>query len=152
MLCAVGTRVPDWVSDGYTDYARRLPRELRLELRAVPAADRRNGQGEARWQAEEAERLTAAAGADALRIALDERGRAWSSRDLADQLDDWRMLGRDVALFVGGPDGLAPSLLESASQRWSLSSLTLPHALVRVLVAEQIYRAWTLLSGHPYHR
>ena len=149
-LCAVGSRVPDWVSTGFEDYARRLPRENRLELLAVAAADRRGGTPE-RWRAEEAERLRQAA-SGARMIALDVRGRSLTTEQLAAQVDDWRMEGGDVALLVGGADGLAPELLAEARTRWSLSPLTLPHALVRVVVAEQVYRAWTLLTGHPYHR
>jgi 23S rRNA (pseudouridine1915-N3)-methyltransferase len=148
----VGTRVPRWVEDGFGEYARRLPRALRLELVEVPLADRRDGRGEGRWRREEAQRLRAAAGRDARVVALDERGRGWSSRVLAERIDDWRLEGRDVAFCIGGPDGLAPEFLAAADDRWSLSTLTLPHALVRIVVAEQLYRAWTLLTGHPYHR
>lgn len=150
-LCAVGTRVPDWVSAGFEEYARRMPRENRLELVEVAAADRRGGAGEERWRAEEAERLRQAA-AGARMIALEVQGRMLSTEQLSARMDDWRMEGRDVALLVGGADGIDPALLAEVESRWSLSLLTLPHALVRVVVAEQIYRAWTLISGHPYHR
>ncbi|MCC5870975.1 MAG: 23S rRNA (pseudouridine(1915)-N(3))-methyltransferase RlmH [Gammaproteobacteria bacterium] len=151
-LIAVGTRMPDWVDAGFADFARRLPRDCRLELVAVAAADRRNGKGAEHWREDEAQRLLAAAGKDMRLIALDVLGRGLSTEDLAGRLRDWRMDGRDVGLLVGGPDGLAPRCLEAAQMRWSLSPLTLPHALVRVVVAEQIYRAWTLMTGHPYHR
>jgi 23S rRNA (pseudouridine1915-N3)-methyltransferase len=151
LLCAVGTRPPDWVRLGFEDYARRLPHETRLDLVEVPAADRRNGRGEARWREEEGARLLQAAGS-ARCIALDVRGRPWSTEDLAGRLGDWRMEGGDVALLVGGPDGLDDAVLKAAEARWSLSPLTLPHALVRIVVAEQVYRAWTLVAGHPYHR
>ena len=151
ILCAVGTRVPRWVEQGFAEYSRRLPKDNRLELVEVPAADRRNGRGVERWKEEEADRLLQAAG-DRRRIVLDVSGRAWSTEDLAARMEDWRMEGRDPALLVGGPDGLAQRLLDGAEARWSLSALTLPHALVRILVAEQVYRAWTLLTGHPYHR
>lgn len=151
ILCAVGTRPPAWVEQGVTEYAKRLPRENRLDLVEIPAADRRNGRGVARWQEEEAERLLQAAGTARL-IALEVTGRALSTEDLRQRMEAWRMEGRDVALLVGGPDGLAPRVLQAAEQRWSLSALTLPHALVRILVAEQLYRAWTLMTGHPYHR
>lgn len=150
-LCAVGTRVPRWVEQGFAEYSRRLPKDNRLELVEVPAADRRNGRGVERWKEEEADRLLQAAG-DRRRIVLDVSGRAWSTEDLAARMEDWRMEGRDPALLVGGPDGLAQRVLDGAEARWSLSALTLPHALVRILVAEQVYRAWTLLTGHPYHR
>lgn len=151
-LVAVGTRVPDWVEAGFQDYARRLPRDNRLELVSVPAADRRNGRGPERWCEEEAERLLAAAGADVCRVALDRVGRKLTTEDLAERMRNWRMEGRDVAFLVGGPDGLARRCLDASELRWSLSASTLPHALVRVVVAEQLYRAWTLVTGHPYHR
>ena len=150
-LCAVGTRPPSWVEQGFTEYSRRLPKDNRLDLVEVPAADRRNGRGPERWKEEEAERLLQAAG-DRRRIVLDVTGRPWSTEDLAVRMEDWRMEGRDPALLVGGPDGLAQRVLDGAEARWSLSALTLPHALVRILVAEQVYRAWTLITGHPYHR
>jgi rRNA large subunit m3Psi methyltransferase RlmH len=150
-LCAVGTRVPAWVGAGFEEYAKRLPRENRLELVEVAAADRRGGAGAERWRAEEAERLRNAA-TGARMVALEVTGRMLTTEQLAARMDDWRMEGGDVALLIGGADGIAPALLAEAETRWSLSPLTLPHALVRVVVAEQIYRAWTLLSGHPYHR
>jgi 23S rRNA (pseudouridine1915-N3)-methyltransferase len=139
------------VEQGFTEYSRRLPKDNRLDLVEVPAADRRNGRGPERWKEEEAERLLQAAG-DRRRIVLDVTGRPWSTEDLAVRMEDWRMEGRDPALLVGGPDGLAQRVLDGAEARWSLSALTLPHALVRILVAEQVYRAWTLITGHPYHR
>lgn len=151
-LIAVGTRMPDWVEAGFADFARRLPRDCRLELLAVAAADRRNGKDPEHWRENEADRLLAAVGKDMRLIALDVIGRGLSTEGLADSLRDWRRDGRDVGLLVGGPDGLSPRCLAAAEMRWSLSPLTLPHALVRVVVAEQIYRAWTLMTGHPYHR
>lgn len=151
-LVAVGARVPGWVDAGFADYARRLPRDCRLELVAVAAADRRQGRGVDHWREEEAERLLTAAGRDARLIALDVSGRSLSTEDLSRRLEAWRMEGRDIAMLIGGPDGLAPRCLDDAEMRWSLSALTLPHALVRVVVAEQVYRAWTLMTGHPYHR
>lgn len=150
-LCAIGTRPPRWVEQGFAEYSRRLPRDNRLDLIEVPAADRRNGRGVERWKEQEADRLLQVAG-DRRRIVLDVSGRSWSTEDLAARMEDWRMEGRDPALLVGGPDGLAQRVLDGAEARWSLSALTLPHALVRILVAEQVYRAWTLLTGHPYHR
>lgn len=144
--------MPEWVEAGFADFARRLPRDCRLELVAVAAADRRNGKGPEHWRESEADRLLAVTGKDMRLIALDVVGRGISTEDLAGKLHDWRMDGRDVGLLVGGPDGLSPRCLGAAEMRWSLSPLTLPHALVRVVVAEQIYRAWTLMTGHPYHR
>lgn len=150
-LVAVGTRMPAWVEQGYAEYAARMPRECRLELRALPLGKRSKQSDPARAMADEGRRLLAAAEGCA-RVCLDVRGRAVDTPGLARKLAGWMQSGRDVALLVGGPDGLAPECLEGADWRWSLSPLTLPHGLVRVMVAEQLYRAWTVLSGHPYHR
>jgi 23S rRNA (pseudouridine1915-N3)-methyltransferase len=150
-LVAAGTRMPGWVDEGFREYAARMPRECRLELREVALGRRTRGGDPARAVAEEGERLLGAS-AGCLRICLDVRGAAVDTPGLADKLAAWMQDGRDIALLVGGPDGLAGPCLEAAGWRWSLSPLTLPHGLVRVLVAEQLYRAWTVLSGHPYHR
>lgn len=150
-LIAVGGRMPDWVESACEDYRRRLPRELRFELVEIPLAVRGKNADIAHARQQESERSLKTAG-DACLVALDERGQAWSSTELAGMLKRWQLGGRDVALLIGGPDGHAPEVLEQAQQRWSLSRLTLPHALVRVLVIEQLYRATTLIAGHPYHR
>ncbi len=151
-LIAVGTRMPAWVAAGYQEYARRMPRECSLHL--VEIASGRRGKSAAAMQAREREgrHMLAALPKDCRVIALDVRGQAWSTGALARQLQDWLGAGRDIALLVGGPDGLAPECLARADESWSLSPLTFPHALVRVLLAEQLYRAWTLGTGHPYHR
>lgn len=150
-LAAVGTRMPAWVDEGFADYAARMPRECRLELRALPLGKRTRQSSPGPAMEDEGRRLLAAT-EGCTRVCLDVRGRAVDTPGLARKLQGWLQSGRDVALLVGGPDGLAPGCLEAADWRWSLSPLTLPHGLVRVLVAEQLYRAWTLLSGHPYHR
>ena len=150
-LVAVGRRAPDWISTGVDEFATRMPRHLPLAVRAVNAGDARRSGDVARARGQEADALLGAAG-DARLIALDERGRSWRTRDLAHYLDDAMQEGRDLAFLIGGADGLHPRCLEAAERQWSLSALTLPHMLVRVIVAEQLYRAWTLLSGHPYHR
>lgn len=151
-LLAVGTRMPDWVTEGFDVYRRRLPRQLELVLEEIPAGRRKHAGDVAVATAKEGEELLRRA-SDADRVvALDEHGREWNTRELADRLESWQSNCRHVALLVGGADGLADACLEDADENWSLSRLTLPHALVRVLVAEQIYRAWTLLQGHPYHR
>ncbi len=125
---------------------------MRLELVEV-AAGRRGKGGDARQaMARESARMRAAIGNRDRVVALDVKGTCWSTGQLAEKLAEWQMLGQDVALLVGGPDGLAPDCMELASQRWSLSALTFPHPLVRIVLAEQIYRAWTLLNNHPYHR
>jgi 23S rRNA (pseudouridine1915-N3)-methyltransferase len=150
-LCAVGNRMPAWVDEGFREYAARMPRECRLELRELPLGRRSRGGDAGRATADEGERLLAASG-QCLRVCLDVRGEAVDTPGLARRLAGWLQGGEDVALLVGGPDGLADPCLAAARWRWSLSPLTLPHGLVRVLVAEQVYRAWTVLSGHPYHR
>jgi len=144
--------MPGWVSDGYSEYARRLPRECRLNLTEIPLAQRSKSQPVSRAIEEEGKRMQAAMGDNRQVIALDVKGRGWSTEQLAEQLKGWMQDGRDVSLLVGGPDGLAGNCLQAAGQRWSLSSLTLPHPLVRVILAEQLYRAWSLNAGHPYHR
>lgn len=149
LLC-VGTRVPGWVTEGYSTFAQRLPRDTALILQEVPAA--RRHADVRRCIAEEGVRLLQQIGRDDCVIALDERGEAWSTVVLTRRLETWRADGRDVVLLVGGADGLSDECKARASAAWSLSAATLPHALVRVLVAEQIYRAWTVLTGHPYHR
>ncbi|HHJ13186.1 MAG TPA: 23S rRNA (pseudouridine(1915)-N(3))-methyltransferase RlmH [Gammaproteobacteria bacterium] len=151
-LIAIGTRMPAWVEEGYREYARRLPRECRLVLTEIAPGRRGKSQPVARAIEEEGRRMLAAIGRDDRVIALDERGRGWSSAELARELAGWMRDGRDVSLLVGGPDGLAPDCLARARQHWSLSPLTLPHPLVRVVAAEQLYRAWSLHQGHPYHR
>lgn len=151
-LIAVGTRMPDWVVAGYTDYARRMPRECSLQLVEIAPGRRGKSASVERAIREEGRQMLAAIPKDCRVVALDVRGRSWSTAELAGQLQDWLGAGSDVALLVGGPDGLDPACLERADTRWSLSALTFPHALVRVLLAEQLYRAWTLATGHPYHR
>lgn len=150
-LVAVGTRLPDWVTAGFDEYARRLPRTMPLQLFEVPAASRRNP-SLARIRAEEAVKLLAQVGAADWVVALEVEGKTCSTEKLAEKLDRWRMQGSDVTFLVGGADGLAEDCLTRANETMSLSAFTFPHALVRVILAEQLYRAWTLLASHPYHR
>ncbi|GMG86451.1 23S rRNA (pseudouridine(1915)-N(3))-methyltransferase RlmH [Biformimicrobium ophioploci] len=156
-ILAVGGKMPAWVDAGYAEYAKRLPRELSLEVVELPLGHRgqKNSPGQtAKAIEKEGEAMLAAlakGGRDHV-VALDVKGKPWSTEQLAEQLANWQQLGTNVSLLVGGPDGLAPDCLAKASQRWSLSNLTLPHPLVRVLLAEQIYRAHTVLAGHPYHK
>ena len=150
-LVAVGLRPPAWVAEGFADYARRLPREMPLTLVEVAPAARRNLTAE-RARRLEGERLLAQVNDKDRVIALDLTGRTWSTETLARKLDDWRMDGNDLAFLIGGADGLDERCLSRADERVSLSALTFPHALVRVIIAEQLYRAWTVVSGHPYHR
>ncbi|ODC05369.1 23S rRNA (pseudouridine(1915)-N(3))-methyltransferase RlmH [Terasakiispira papahanaumokuakeensis] len=151
-LLAVGQRMPAWVEAGYTEYAKRLPHDFRLELDEIAPGSRLKSADIRRTVAQEGEQMLSRLKGGERVVALDVKGKPWSTEQLAQQADAWRMEGRDVALLVGGPDGLASACLDKAEQRWSLSPLTLPHPLVRVLLAEQLYRAWTLLQGHPYHR
>jgi 23S rRNA (pseudouridine1915-N3)-methyltransferase len=151
-LLAIGQKMPAWITAGYDDYARRLPPHLKLDLVERPASAWATRGDVARAMREEADILRASIPKGAWVVALDERGSAWSTSQLSSRLAEWQQGGRDVALLIGGPDGLDASLRDAADQRWSLSPLTLPHPLVRVVVAEQLYRAWTLLAGHPYHR
>lgn len=151
-LIAVGGKMPDWVQTGYRDYARRLPRDCAVELVEVPLGPRGKGSPTRRAREREGEAMNAAIGPRDRVIALEVGGRAWSTGQLADQLGQWRMSGDDFSLLIGGPDGLAPQCLNRAERRWSLSALTLPHPLVRIVVIEQLYRAWTVLQGHPYHK
>lgn len=150
-VIAVGQRMPAWVSAACGEYQKRLPRQLAFGFTEIAPGGRR-GADAARAVAEEGDRMLRQVPPGALACALDERGAAWTTREFAGRLAGWMQEGRDVALLVGGPDGLAPACRERAELTWSLSPLTLPHALVRVLLAEQVYRAWTLLQGHPYHR
>lgn len=151
-LLAVGTRMPSWVVEGYREYTKRLPRECSLQLVEIPPAKRHKSLSAEQARQQEGQAILAALPKDCSVVALDVRGKPWSTETLAAQLDDWLVSGRDVALLVGGPDGLSDACLERADQRWSLSALTYPHALVRIVLAEQLYRAWTISTGHPYHR
>ena len=151
-LIAVGDRQPSWVAQAFDDYARRLPRQWQFRLDAVGTA-RRAGDGDAaKAKAAEGQKVMQKLRPAERVVALDERGRQWSTAELGERLHAWQADGKDLAFVIGGPDGIAADCLERADLCWSLSRLTLPHGLVRVLVAEQLYRAWTLGTGHPYHR
>ena len=151
VLAAVGQRQPAWADAAYEDFAKRFPPEMRLELKAVKAEPRGSRSAE-QLMAAEAVRLEAALPKGARRIVLDERGSSSTTQQLAERLRAWRAEGRDVAFLVGGPDGLHPDLKATADETLRLSDLTLPHAFVRVLLAEALYRAWTVMVNHPYHR
>lgn len=148
-LCAVGRKMPGWVQQGAAEYQKRLPRQWQFAVRETAQA---NLGSAALNKVKEGEALLATVPASAHIVALDNRGASWSTRELATQLQSWQELGKPVALLIGGPDGLDDNTLASANQQWSLSELTFPHPLVRVLVIEQIYRAHSLLINHPYHR
>ena len=149
-IVAVGQRVPDWAQTAWDDYAKRFPAEIRVELKAVKTEPRGSKTLETLYAAERA-RIEAAIPKGARTVALDERGEALGTQALARRLTLWQEQG-DVALLIGGPDGLDPALREAAHERIRLSDLTLPHAFARVLLIEQLYRAWSINAKHPYHR
>jgi 23S rRNA (pseudouridine1915-N3)-methyltransferase len=151
-ILAVGTRMPSWVEAGYVDYARRMPRELAVELVEIKPERRGSGQSPDRILSAERGRIEAAMPPGVRRVVLDERGASWSTVDLAQHLRNALEGGRASAFVIGGADGTDPALRQSADLVVSLSRLTLPHALVRVVLAEQLYRAASILSNHPYHR
>ena len=151
-LIAVGERMPGWVAEGFAEYRKRLSHDLPLELVELKPGARGKGRDDVKAMLDEGVSILAALPRDTHVVVLDGGGKNWSSEDLAEQLARWRMSGRDLAFLIGGPDGHAPEVLARAEQSWSLGSLTLPHMRVRLVVAEQLYRATTLLAGHPYHR
>ena len=151
-LIAVGEGAPDWVAAGFAEYRKRLSHWLPLELVEIAPGLRGKGRDAARAMHDEGGRVLAALPRQALVLTLDGRGKAYSSEQLAQRLEAWRAQGRDLALLIGGPEGHAPEVLAAAHESWSLGPLTLPHMLVRLLVAEQLYRAASMLANHPYHR
>jgi 23S rRNA (pseudouridine1915-N3)-methyltransferase len=151
-LIAAGTRLPDWVNDGFREYQKRLRTPLTLDLIEIPVATRRPGENPQRAIAREGEAMMAALGRDDYVVALEIVANSMSTAEVGAWLAERLRDGRPLTLLIGGPDGLADTCRQRADQRWSLSPLTLPHALVRVVLAEQIYRAMSLLAGHPYHR
>ena len=151
VIVAVGQRVPDWAQTAWDDYAKRFPPELKIELKAVKTEPRGSKTLETLLAAER-ERIQAAIPKNTRIVALDERGTNLTTKALAQRLQDWQLGGDDVALIIGGPDGLEPAFRQAAHERVRLSDLTLPHAMARVLLVEQLYRAWSVNAGHPYHR
>lgn len=151
LIVAVGQRVPDWAQTAYDDYAKRFPPELKVELKAVKTEPRSSKTLETLYAAER-ERIQAAIPRGTRVVVLDERGTNLTTKALAERLQSWQLSGDDVALVIGGPDGLEPAFRQAAHERIRLSDLTLPHAMVRVLLIEQLYRAWSVNAGHPYHR
>lgn len=155
VVAAVGHRMPAWIQAGFDEYARRMPRDAQLAVKEIKPAPRRKDLGAMavkRLLQTEHERIIAALPAGCYKVVLDERGAGWSTRELAERIARWREFGRDVGFIIGGADGTAAALKEEADLLWSVSPLTLPHGLVRIVLAEQLYRAVSLLSGHPYHR
>ncbi len=151
-LLSITHKAPNWINEGYEDYVKRLPPSCPLEFIPIPAEKRTSHADLARITQREGEKLLAAIKPNDFVIAMSIDGKLWSTEQLAQELKKWQQGGRDIALLVGGPEGLAASCLERANQKWSLSPLTFPHIIVRVLIAEQIYRASSILQQHPYHR
>lgn len=151
-LIAVGNKMPKWVQQGFDEYQRRFPKDMPLELVEVPAGKRGKNADIARILQKEGEAMLAAVNRGSRIVTLDIPGKPWNTPQLASQLEKWKLDGRDVAILIGGPEGLAPDCKAAAEQSWALSPLTLPHPLVRVIMAESLYRAWSLTTNHPYHR
>ena len=151
VIVAVGQRVPDWAQTAWDDYAKRFPFELKVELKAVKTEPRASKTLESLYAAERV-RIEAAIPKGSRIVALDERGTTLTTMALASKLQNWQLGGDDVAMVIGGPDGLDPAFKSAAHERLRLSDLTLPHAMVRVLLIEQLYRAWSINANHPYHR
>jgi 23S rRNA (pseudouridine1915-N3)-methyltransferase len=150
-IISVGHKMPSWVEAACAEYTKRMPRELTIEIIEIKPDKRADGKKNPAVQAAEAERILKAANKDYL-IACDEHGKEKTTVELATMMQSWQEMGRDVSIVVGGADGLDPLLMKQADFCWSLSKLTLPHAFVRVLLAEQLYRAYTVIQNHPYHR
>lgn len=151
-LVAVGERAPEWVAAGFAEYQKRLSHWLPLSLVEVAPGLRGKGRDAARATSDEGGRVLASLQKQAHVVCLDGRGKSWTSEQLAQRLEAWRQGGRDLAFVIGGPEGHAAEVLATAAETWSLGPLTLPHMLVRLVVAEQLYRACSLLANHPYHR
>lgn len=151
-LIAIGKKMPSWVDEAFELYRRRLKQDVVLKLKALEAPKRSKNSDTARLIEQEGEAMLAACGKGNRRVCLDVKGQAWSTEELAQQMQNWQLDGRHVDLLVGGAEGLSPGCLSSADQTWSLSPLTLPHPMVRVLLAETLYRSWSLNNNHPYHR
>lgn len=151
-ILAIGTKMPDWVTDGFHEYAKRFTTRGSLELCEIPAEKRTKSTDIARVIEREGEKLLSAIKPDHYVIALDVKGQSWSTEQLAVHMKKWQSEGKHIDLLIGGPDGLSKACLARAEIKWSLSPLTLPHPLVRILLAEQLYRAMSILQHHPYHR
>ena len=152
LILAVGNRMPSWITEGFSEYAKRMPREAKIELVEIKPEARSSGKTAAQIMEAEAQRIRAVLPAGALCIALDEHGATPTTKQLTQQMQDWMQQGRDVAFIIGGADGLHESVKHKAQQLLALSAFTLPHGMVRVLLAEQLYRAHSLMHNHPYHR
>lgn len=151
-LIAVGQKMPDWVEKAFVNYAQRMPKDCSLELVEIPAAKRSKNQLAQQWMEKEGEAILRAVDKSDWVVALEVKGKNWTTAELAQQLELWQHKGCNVALLVGGPDGLSTACQQRANAFWSLSALTLPHPMVRIILAEALYRAWSVTVNHPYHR
>lgn len=151
-IVAVGTKMPDWVSTGVTEFIRRFPSDMPVSFTEISAGKRGKNADIPRILQKEGEAMMAVVPKSHRIVTLEVKGRSWDTPELAKQMDSWKMDGRDVSLLIGGPEGLANDCIQASEQRWSLSPLTLPHPLVRIIVAESLYRAWSVTQNHPYHR
>ena len=151
-LIAVGTKMPAWVQSGFQEYEKRLPKEWKPRLQELAVAKRGNNANVDKLKSIEGEQILAALPRNTYVIVLDVLGKKLDTHALATQMENWQALGQDLAIVIGGPDGLADEVLQRADQKISLSDLTLPHPLVRIVLIEQIYRGWTLINNHPYHK
>ncbi|MBR9805102.1 23S rRNA (pseudouridine(1915)-N(3))-methyltransferase RlmH [bacterium] len=151
-IVAIGTKMPDWVTEPFREYQKRMPNELQVTLKEVSSEQRNSNQSTDTIKSRETNRLLQHVPPGNTLIALDEKGKSLNTEELSQRVAQWQQQGQDVSLLVGGPDGLDHSQLQDVAWRWSLSPLTLPHPLVRIVLAEQLYRAWSLSIGHPYHR
>ncbi len=151
-LIAVGKKMPEWVNAGFSEFSKRMPPELQINLIEIPPSVRNKATPIEKNIKEEGERIQSAIPNNSKLIVLDEKGKDFSSIALSKEMESWLPMGQDISIVIGGADGIDPVIKQQADEKWSLSSLTLPHALVRVVVAEQLYRAWSIMKGHPYHR
>ncbi len=151
-IIAVGTKMPAWVETAFKNYIQRLPHDCRVELIEIPASKRTRNQLANQWMEKEGELILKVINKSDWVVALEVKGKSWTTSQLASQITRWQSMGNNIALLVGGPDGLSQNCLSRANQSWSLSALTLPHPMVRVVLSEALYRAWSVTTNHPYHR
>ena len=151
-LIAVGTKMPKWVELGFNEYQRRFPRDFSFSLIEIPAGKRGKNADIPRILEQEGKKMLSHVPSNHRVVTLEVTGKPWDTHELAKQVTHWQLDGRDVSLLVGGPEGLAPECIARSEQKWSLSALTLPHPLVRIVIAESLYRAWSVNNNHPYHR
>lgn len=151
-ILSVGSRMPSWVTEGTNEYSKRLPRDIKLELIEIPLGNRGKNADISKAIQKESDALLGHIADQDWVVALEVTGQSWSTEKLAEQFSQWRLDARDVVILIGGPDGLSAACRQRANQQWSLSKLTYPHPVVRIVLAEQLYRAWTITQNHPYHR